>query len=188
MPKTINFCGDSFCASKAPESWTKLLADHLGYTMIGRGRSGSSHENAIKSFNSKADMTVFTWTHSSRLYYKDKIINQTTATEYAETDPVLAAAKSFYEHLFDEDYQNLRQHRELYWFDHTHLKQYKGEIVHLWCFNETYKFTTGTVIPGELKNLALASPLTEQHYNHMTKKLNHQLAKSIYKRIRKRDG
>ena len=52
MTRTINFCGDSFCASKDKESWTIILSNMLGYKIYGIGKKGTAYEHAIKTFNS----------------------------------------------------------------------------------------------------------------------------------------
>ena len=55
--KTINFCGDSFCArdtleeDKLKYSWTSLLANKLNYKIIGGGKPGAAYEHAFRSFN-----------------------------------------------------------------------------------------------------------------------------------------
>ena len=54
MSLTVNFCGDSFCASKNKFAWCHLLSKKINAKIIGLGKSGSAHEHAIKSFNPNA--------------------------------------------------------------------------------------------------------------------------------------
>ena len=42
MAKTINFCGDSFCASPKPDSWVVRLSESLDTNIVGLGESGSA--------------------------------------------------------------------------------------------------------------------------------------------------
>jgi hypothetical protein len=71
----INFTGDSFCYKGGQDddrpysdiAWTTLLADRLGASIVGLGRSGSSHEHVFKTFNSSADINVICWTEPQRL-------------------------------------------------------------------------------------------------------------------------
>ena len=94
--KTIQFCGDSFCASTVSTSYTILLSDMLNASMIGRGRAGSAHEHAIRTFDTSADYTVFCWTESQRLFLADEEmdINLTTATKYTEQSRVNTKTKN----------------------------------------------------------------------------------------------
>lgn len=68
----INFCGDSFCTDTGYDSWVSLLSAKLSASIVGTGVKGSCHEIAIQSFNPKADVTIFTWTHHSRIHNKKR--------------------------------------------------------------------------------------------------------------------
>ena len=134
--KTIQFCGDSFCASTVSTSYTILLSDMLNASMIGRGRAGSAHEHAIRTFDTSADYTVFCWTESQRLFLADEEIdiNLTTATKYTEqsgvntkTKNIAKAAFVYFKYIGHQPmqtaYNKQRQMRDLYWFDHEVLSK-----------------------------------------------------------------
>jgi len=191
--KTINFCGDSFCARDASDedklkySWTSLLANKLNYKIIGGGKSGSAYEHAIKSFNDKADITIFCWTDSDRIYNEKYTINSKTANEYKDINSVYKAADYYYNYLHDSSLSKLRYMRELYWFDKVILSKYKGIVVHISCFHTIYQFTNGINIP----DLLYESPLSregnhkQQIANHLTIQENIELANKIYKVLNK---
>ena len=189
MAKTINFCGDSFCASKNQHSWTVKLAEMLDYKILGLGINGTSHETAIKQFNSKADVTVFCWTESTRIYSKDNLSLAYPLPLWTEKSykSIYHAANQWFEHLLDVDYQRERQIRDLYWFDRTKLTQYKGLAIHLWCYEKTYDFITGLTVEGLLFNLSKVSSL-HTLWNHMPEKANTLLANKLYKLIRNENG
>ena len=153
----INFCGDSFCADLGDLSWVSLTANALNAKIIGTGVQGSCHEIAIESFNTSADATVFTWTHHSRLHNKHKYPMNYNSTIRGTFDSVpdnleWKAGAAFYKYLYEDSYFIKRQHRDLYWFDHEVLSQYKKPVVHLWCFNINYNFVNGVVLDVTLRN------------------------------------
>ena len=183
MAKTINFCGDSFCADTSQQSWPVKLAEMLDYKILGLGISGTSHETAIKQFDLKADVTVFCWTESPRIYFNNLPLCFSFAAKNKDTN----AAYQFFEHLLDDDYQQERQIRDLYWFDRSQLTQYKGLSIHLWCYKKTYDFIIGHTVEGLLFNLSKVSSL-HTNWNHMPEKTNTLLAKKLYKLIRNENG
>ena len=187
MAKTINFCGDSFCADKSQYSWTVKLAEMLDYKILGLGTAGTSHETAIKQFDSKADVTVFCWTESTRIYFNNLSLSRSNVAKNKDTSAVYNAAHQWFEHLLDVDYQRERQIRDLYWFDRTKLTQYKGLAIHLWCYEKTYDFITGLTVEGLLFNLSKISSL-HTLWNHMPEKANTLLANKLYKLIRNENG
>ena len=153
MAKTINFCGDSFCNfnTKSKVSWCAQLADKLGVEVVGTGWGGTAYEYAIKSFKHDADITVFCWTDSSRLYHKDYIVNYKSGSRYYKTykthEMLSLLGEMFYRTLYNEKYFDELQYRTLYWFDREVLAKYKGIIVHNFCFKNTYTFTHGITSP-----------------------------------------
>ena len=185
MAKTINFCGDSFCAEVQPTAWTYILADLLDYTILGRGKAGSAHEHAIQSFDETADFTVFCWTEPDRLYHPTLPINFAQANAQAKSDRIYRAAKIYYDYLHDFDHSIVRQMRELYWFDQEVLSLYSGKIFHCWSFMETYQFTHGTTFNTPLFDLRSVDASST---NHMTVEQNYTLAHEIYNLIRRTYG
>ena len=187
--KTINFCGDSFCArdgldkDRLKYSWTSLLANKLNCKIIGGGRGGAAYEHAIRSFNDKAGITIFCWTDSDRIYNKKYIINGKTANKYKDINSVYKAADYYYNYLHDSSLSKLRYMRELYWFDQTILSKYKGTIIHMSCFHTVYQFTNGINIPGLLYWFPQSRKGIdkEEIANHLTIQENIKLANKIYK-------
>ena len=65
---------------------------------------------------------------------------------------IYQVAKLYYRYLHDLNYSIERQYRDLYWFDHEHLSNYKGKILHFYCHyldKERYQFKNG-IKPIEL--------------------------------------
>jgi hypothetical protein len=176
----INFCGDSFCRSDKPHSWTTLLARHLNADIIGLGKDGTAHEHAFRTFNHKSDYTIFCWTEPHRLYHPVYSINMAKCEDYKDSDPVYAAGHDYYKHIHDWDYMTELQNREFYWFDNEILSNYSGSIVHLYSFyTPTYKFRH-----GHDTRLTLSGYIVEDEYaNHMSKDHNDQLAVFLYHKI-----
>jgi hypothetical protein len=152
---TINFCGDSFCANIDNKSWTYLVAQKLKATIIGRGEAGAAYEHAIKTFDPKADYTIFCWTHANRIYVKGKSFTPNIAINLKKASVIHGAAYIYFKYLHDEKLSKERQMHELYWFDHEVLSTYKGKCLHFRCFPGTtdYQFKHGTNYGIDLMNL-----------------------------------
>jgi hypothetical protein len=187
MAKTINFCGDSYCASNTEKSWITILSNLLGYKTIGRGKNGSAHEHAIQSFNPKADITVFCWTEPHRIYHPTYSLNSTTARRNKNGNKVYAAAHAYYHFVHDWQHNKLRQMRELYWFDHEVLSKYSGKVVHCWGFENTYDWKHGTVYDDVF--CEWSDPQGDgKRINHFTIEENKLLANNLYKLLRNENG
>ena len=187
MALSINFCGDSYCAfdKKSKVTWCAQLADKLNVKVIGTGWGGTAYEYAIKSFNPNADITVFCWTESSRLYHKDYIVNYRSGSRYYENfklhELLSLMGEMFYRTLYNEKYFDELQYRSLYWFDHEVLANYKGFIVHNFCFKNTYTFKHGITSP-----IILDSKYTrvEPGMCHMSIEDNKMYAEYVYNLIK----
>lgn len=175
---SINFCGDSFLRYDTPESWCTILAKKLNAKIMGFGKSGSAFEHAIESFNPSADITIFSWTDPNRLYHPRYIINYARAEAYKDSNLVLKAAYLYYKLIHDFPSAKDSQIRQLYWFDKTVLSKYKGKCIHLWGFEETYKFENGKTFLPPLIDLAASEK--DQVANHMTVAQNAQFAETMY--------
>lgn len=207
--KTINFCGDSFCANlKKPQQWTNQLADKLDAKIIGYGKSGSAYIHAIESFDSSADYTVFCWTHKARLRSKNKKITYSLAIgnlirSIGGTKKDLDCINYFYDKMYDPDLFEFYMRSSLYWFDTEVLSNYKGKLLHLYCFDNIYTFKNGHTPLGILtdlnptvraegtvrfkKNQAICTitkkPFVE-YSNHLSLEANHWLANYCYDTIK----
>lgn len=188
MAKTINFCGDSFCASDHENSWTNILTNLLGYSTFGRGKDGSAHEHAIQSFNPNADITVFCWTEPHRLYHSNYAINMNACDSHRKEIPIYEAAYQFYKQIHELQYFNDRQKRDLYWFDHEVLSKYIGTIIHLWNFNKTYNFIHGLTVKRCLINFSSTHKENTKILNHLSFEQNKLLANKLYKLLRNENG
>ena len=196
--KTIQFCGDSFCASTVSTSYTVLLSDMLNASMIGRGRAGSAHEHAIRTFDTSADYTVFCWTESQRLFLADEEmdINLTTATKYTEqsgvntnTKNIAKAAFVYFRYIGHQPmqtaYNKQRQMRDLYWFDHEVLSKSNSKIIHYFNRRVTYQFKHGYQMPDTIHNDFKIPPVEHNphYYNHLSEKDNKILADNLYNKF-----
>jgi len=177
MKRTINFCGDSFCAwigsAKTP-SWGDHLIKDLNLKLIGMGKASTAYEYAIKSFNPNADITVFCWTSAKRLYHKDYISNYQTGVlklpSYKRSEILSITAEIFYREFYSKQYFNTLQMRSLYWFDKEVLSQYKGLAIHLFCFEKTYHFENGINVDHILHSTANYEKSYPSHFDEKTNK------------------
>ena len=196
--KTIQFCGDSFCAGTVSTSYTVLLSEMLNANMIGRGRSGSAHEHAIRTFNTSADYTVFCWTDSQRLFLADeeRDINLSTAERYLKdtddfrhTKTIAKAAFAYFRYIghkpMQTAYNKQRQMRDLYWFDHEVLSKSDSKIIHYFNKRVTYQFKHGYQMPGTIHD-DFNIPSVEHnphYYNHLSEENNKILAETLYNKF-----
>ncbi len=194
--KTINFCGDSFCqlepkVSNRSLSWTTLLADKLNTSIIGWGRPGVACEHVFKSYDEQADYTIFCWTDPNRLY-----VNSEYSAMVGELDKhmynlgglhnnIAKAAYVYYKYLHNIPVAKQRYIRELYWFDHAILNNYKGVAIHLPCFDIFYTFSNGINIDTPLDDMR-SKDLKNELMNHFTKQENVRLADKLYSIIKER--
>lgn len=178
MAKTINFCGDSFCAiADKADAWPAIVAKTLEATIIGLGEPGTAHEHAIKSFNPAADYTIFCWTEPHRLYHPNYPISILSSGAHKDTSPVYQAAYQFYKYLHTLDYFIERQQRDFYWFENTQLIDYKGVIIHLWGFDRIYDWKIGKSMPKTLTNIRAF--VGNGKINHLNLKGNLFVADSV---------
>ena len=147
MRRTINFCGDSFCAGLEPGNWCDNLASRLGAKVVGKGKPSTAYEYAIKCFDPSADYTVFLWTESHRLYHRKLLCTYRSGVKHFNNlkpvELLSATAEIFYRQFYDKEYFDELQMRSLYWFDKEVLADYKGTAIHLFCFEKTYHFENG---------------------------------------------
>ena len=192
--KTINFCGDSFC-QLVPEiddrsfSWPILLADKLNASIIGWGNPGAAHEHAIQTFDNTADYTIFCWTDPNRLYVNPKysaMVGELDKHMYnlgGLPSNIAKAAYAYYKYLHNIPVAEQRYMRELYWFDHAILNNYKGVAIHLPCFDIYYTFSNGINTDTPLYAMRSKDVKNELN-NHFTKQENSGLADKIYNIIK----
>lgn len=189
MSKTINFCGASHLYFDPAEdvSWCAKLANALGAKVIGTGWGESAYEYAIKSFNPEADITVFGWVESMRLYHKNYTCTYRNGVRYMksykEHELMTLMSEMFYRTFYTKEYFNEIQRRQLYWFDHEILSQYKGIIVHCYRNEITHQFKHGIVSPIMLRDLSSATR-TPDTWAHMDKETNEKQFHHIYQLLK----
>ena len=192
--KTINFCGDSFCRLEPKVgnrglSWTTLLADKLNASILGWGKPAAAYEHAIQTFDNTTDYTIFCWTDPNRLYVNPEysvnmihlhhLIHQLGGLSNNKEK----AAYAYFKYLHSISVTKQRYMRELYWFDHAILSNYKGVAIHLPCFNVQHVFIHGINIDIPLDDMRSRDVKNELH-NHLTEQENSGLADKIYSIIK----
>ena len=185
--KTIQFCGDSFCADTDDTAWTTILAKKLGATITGKGRGGTAHEYVFKTFNPKTTYTVICWTDANRVHIpgRDFDVSSAMAGAYAnKSDKLWAAAYVYYKHVHNNTYAELRQQRELYWFDYSLLSQSNTKTIHIFNFKNLYTFKHGYTFEKPLasvyKTYGPTNNIYSNHFNHDDNKL---LALEVYSKF-----
>ena len=188
MNLKINFCGDSFCASKSEYAWCNILSNKLNAKTIGLGKNSSAHEYAIKSFNANANITIFCWTEPHRLYHKKYEINSKSAEFYKDKIIEMKIATEYYKYLHNSEYAEQRQIRDLYWFYNVILSQYKGKIIHYFVTGlyTVYKFKNGYTYKVPIDRIFKTKTSDNKYiFNHLSIDDNKKLAQFTYKLLQK---
>lgn len=193
----INFTGDSFCYKGGADdtrqgadiAWTTLLAEKLTASVVGLGRSGSSHEHVFRTFNSSAEINVICWTEPQRLYHEHYPTSLSMAESRREMSKYYQAVYDYYKYIHNPHMAKERYKRDLYWFDHTVLANYEGLAVNLFSFsNRLYKFTHGINDFRTPLNTLRSVPFEKQPdevANHFTVEQNAEFAGWMYDLIKK---
>ena len=185
--KTIQFCGDSFCTDTNDNAWTAILAKKLGAIITGKGRGGTAHEFVFKTFNTNATYTVICWTDANRVHIPSRDFDVSSATAGAyegKSDKLWAASHIYYKHVHNNTYAELRQSRELYWFDHSLLSQSSSKIIHIFNFQNLYTFTHGYTFEKSLTSMYKTYASTDNIYrNHLSYEDNKLLAEEVYSKL-----
>ena len=66
--------------------------------------------------------------------------------------------KLYYMYLYDDEFSEEKQIRDLYWFDNEVLSKYQGKAIHLFGFKQTYNFKHGITYDKILYDIARADP------------------------------
>lgn len=115
--KKILITGDSYCASKKNESWTRLLSERLQSNLTIAGEVGASlyyaYENLL-NLDDNHDYYIVLVTNPGRLYFRNPphFSNKYVATWTHETTEDVQlklkalATKHYYETLYDEKFDN----------------------------------------------------------------------------------
>jgi len=112
-----------------------------------------------------------------------------SSEEHKAKDKTYQAAYDYYKYIFDWRHLKDRHQRDLFWFDTTKLKTYKGLIIHLFSFEEGfYPFENGLIIKKPLRYIGFKSRDKRAYPNHLTEEKNIKLADNIYKLIKTMDS
>lgn len=186
QPLTIGFYGDSFCCetstphsiAKGYETYIAKLKKHTDAKIVHLGEGGSSVWDVIlQQFNPAdvPDVCIFCWTDNTRLYnkkirnmtygsIKDKKLKDITLLELFHRG-IVNAAKHYYNYLYDPDKHELEYKSLLYYFDKEILPSVNSKIIHLWSFENTYKWSNGINISTPLNDYADGNPYAANHIN-----------------------
>lgn len=179
--KTIQFCGGSWCANTSPNSYLSILAESLDAKIIVKGEPGFGHERSIKTFDTSADYTVFTWSEPHILYHPNFSLNMASCNKKKNVCKVHRAGYLFFEFLHDWDYFVERQVRDLYWFDNVILSKSESKIIHLFSYEIDYQFKNGLSVDGFfLNDYSMGLSNGNDILNHMSIESNKRLADLLY--------
>ncbi len=183
MRKTIQFCGDSFCAHV--KGYPSKLAALLNANIVGLGKIGSAHEHAIQTFNTNIDYTVFCWTEANRIY-SDRPSSMGQARQNKEKDIYYTSLNLYFNYVHDTDWYDRRQIRDLYWFDHEVLNKSNSKIIHCFGFKHTYTFKNGFTLSKPISSLfstGLRNRPEGSFRNHLNSADNEIFAHILFKKF-----
>jgi hypothetical protein len=167
---TIGFFGDSFCAEQTNhhslyygyKTYIKLLAEHYDAKVVNLGVGGSGVWDTLllqlKPFiesNTVPDICVFVWTIPGRLFNrKVRRLNSTDVdVKWKLTNrDIWQAGKLFYNHLYDQEKEELEYLSFLRYVDQVVLPKIPStsKIVHLWTAGSTTSWTKEGIRPSNI--------------------------------------
>lgn len=209
--KIVGF-GDSFIIpSKDDYVYTNLIAKHFNAEFESYAYSGSGTwdayfqlEKYLKN-NPAPDVVLCAWSAAGRLYhpnirnmcYNSTVINPMEPTAPA-FKPVLEAAKTYYEYLFDSRKADMEHSCFYYWVDTVLVPKYPNtKFIHMWSFSNNacdfgkpkdmeylHEFTNAVELRPALIHLSYLdewpNDLSEEvRINHLTPKMHKVLADNI---------
>lgn len=171
----IGFYGDSFCCETNNvhnllgnyDTFITKIKKHYKADLTNLGIGGSSYWDVIlKQFNLEniPDVCIFFWTSYHRIYHP-KVRNLTygTVRNIRVKDLKLSnlinykiykAADQFYQNLYDDHKAREEMISSLYRFDREILSNLsETKIIHAWCFEQTYQWSNGKVLPFILNDI-----------------------------------
>ena len=177
--KTIQFCGDSFCAEE--KGYLSTLSKLLDAKIVTKGKAGASQEHAILTFNPNVDYTVFCWTEEHRIYNSQHgDFNMTTSEQMKEKSALHFAASFYYDNLHDIEWAERRAYRELYWFDREVLSKSNSKIIHCFGFKNRFKFIHGYTLSKPIINIFQYHVSKKKVFNHMDECDNNLFAQLLF--------
>ena len=199
--KTIGFFGDSFCASRDPESWCVLLASKLNAKVVSWGEPGRSIWTTFLKFNQRIkqnivpDYSVFCWTEPYRLFHPKLILSANTEPLEGVDPNVYKALDAYWKYLHNYDKDEMAYEYSIKHYDQNVLSKIDKQIVQMWSLRpfETagkdadIKLTSGKFIDESM--FAFSKLAGEKHgwgigtINHMTVEQNKQWAEKVYEKF-----
>jgi hypothetical protein len=182
IQKTIQFCGDSFCADE--EGYLSTLSNLLNAKIVTKGEQGSSQEHAILTFNSDVDYTVFCWTEEHRIYHSQRDdLNMAICESMKDSSDYYLAGSIYYEKLHDFNWAERRAYRDLYWFDREVLSKSKSKIIHCFGFKNRFNFAHGYILSKPISsifNTQKTFVTKKKVFNHMNERDNDLFAQLLF--------
>lgn len=213
--KILGF-GDSFImACEGRETYIDMVANHFSGSADARGMWGSSTWDAFFEYinsDEDADVVIFAWSNSSRLYHPENrhICIYGCEANKGSPDPIWFAANQYFKYLYSKEKTDYELLAFYYWFD-NYLKDKKPntKFINLWSFpkdvNGDYydsikNFPENLVYFHEWKNSVEIRPAlihfsmsdgwpesndlkNEVRDNHMTRDIHVKLSKIIIRAI-----
>ena len=200
----IGYFGDSFCESKAKDSWCVLLADRLNAEVVNWGSGGASIWKTFMDYEwfiEKAmipDISVFCWTEPYRLYHPRLPITKGAVPIPGEDEQVYKAADMYYVHLQNYRQEELAYSYALQWFDRHVLAENKKQILHTWSIKPSelarkhfdIKLTSGKFLDESMLEFAYGENKPKAGFkfdislsNHMTTEQNAQWCSKMFEAL-----
>lgn len=182
----IGFFGDSYCADfESDEKWKtyiQLLSDYFKADITHLGYAGSNIFDCIeKQFFSdfeESDILIFCWTGYGRLYHD--IVRHltvfTTESRWYDKDKnvkIYDAAKTYYEHLYNDRKHLIEACSMMHWFDDVVLSKINKKIIHMFSVydyskhDEFIPFKNGKTIPKVLSDITSNKLKHRKAKNHI---------------------
>ena len=200
----IGYFGDSFCESKAKDSWCVLLADRLNAEVVNWGSGGASIWKTFMDYEwfiEKAmipDISVFCWTEPYRLYHPRLPITKGAVPIPGEDEQVYKAADMYYVHLQNYRQEELAYSYALQWFDRHVLAENNKQILQTWSIkplelaekNIDIKLTSGKFLDESMLEFAYGGKTPQSGFkfdislsNHMTTDQNAQWCSKMFEAL-----
>lgn len=107
----IAFIGDSFCFDTGPDTWPRLVADHLNGEIVSKGKSGGNEWETLSTFKNivdtklAVDLFIFCHTDPYRLPNRhNEPFSAIGCEKNKNINEIWNAGNLYYEHLMSFEY------------------------------------------------------------------------------------